>query len=127
LPYRRDAFASRDTGPPALLLLDLKMPRMDGFEVLRQIKSDPAMKAISVTVFSTSHEPADLARSYELGTNAYVVKPVDFQAFSRVLREIENFWLTCNQQPPDGKSTAPTATFAQARPGSGRRSQPFEE
>lgn len=107
--YRRAAFESRDTGPPSLVLLDLKMPRVDGFSVLQKVKSDREMKAIPVAIFSSSKEPADLVRSYELGTNAYVVKPVDFQAFMDALQEIKSFWIRYNEQPPEhagaGQST----------------------
>ena len=122
--YRRDVFASRDTGPPALLLLDLKMPRVDGFAVLKQIKSDRDMKAVPVTVFTSSREPADVARSYELGTNAYVVKPVDFQALLKVLQGIKNFWINYNERPTErapGRIGATDYRGAQATPDSSRQ------
>lgn len=102
--YRRAAFVSRDTGPPSLVLLDLKMPRVDGFAVLQQVKGDAAMRAIPIAVFTSSREPADLARSYDLGTNAYVVKPVDFDEFTRALQEIKRFWLNYNEQPPSRRA-----------------------
>ena len=108
---RRETFRSRDPTPPALLLLDLKMPRMDGFSVLEQVKRDTDLKTIPVTVFTSSSEPADLARSYELGTNAYVVKPVDFEAFRDVLDEIKDFWINHNEQPP---ARIPARTAARA-------------
>src|ERR1700694_2220767 len=73
--YRRGQFAGRANGEPALVLLDLKMPKVDGMEVLRQIKSDPALKMIPVVVMTSSREEQDLLKSYELGVNAYVVKP----------------------------------------------------
>ncbi len=95
--YRREGFESRDAGLPSLMLLDLKMPKVDGFSVLRQIKSDRATKAIPVTVFTSSKEPADLARSYDLGTNAYVVKPMDFESLTETLQEVKTFWMNYNE------------------------------
>jgi CheY-like chemotaxis protein len=80
--------------------LDLKMPRMNGFEVLRQIRGDPKLKTIPVVVFTTSREPEDLARCYRLGANAYVVKPVGFEELVRVLNSIKRFWLELNEPPP---------------------------
>jgi len=79
--YRRADFASREPGLPALVLLDLKMPKVDGLEVLRVIKADPAMRSIPIVVLTSSREEQDLVRSYDLGVNAYVVKPVAFEAF----------------------------------------------
>ncbi len=109
--YRRAAFASRDTGPPALLLLDLKMPGADGFAVLRQMKEDSALKNIPVAVFTSSREPDDVRRSYQLGTNAYVVKPVGFREFVEALQEIQRFWLDLNEPAPRGapQAAAPAA------------------
>jgi CheY-like chemotaxis protein len=85
---------------PTLVLLDLKMPRVNGFEVLRQIKSDPRLKGVPVVMFTSSREGSDLNRSYDLGANAYVVKPVDFQEFNEVLQQISRFWMTVNETPP---------------------------
>jgi CheY-like chemotaxis protein len=107
--YRRDAFASRDTKLPSLVLLDLKMPLMDGFDVLRQIKGDVQLRAIPTTVFSSSREPVDVIRAYELGANAYVVKPLDFQEFLDALQEIKRFWIDINEAVP-GKTLSRTAT-----------------
>src|SRR5690348_3758126 len=79
--YRRGAFAARTSDPPVVILLDLKMPRVNGLEVLRQIKADPDLKKIPVVMLTSSREEQDLVRSYELGVNAYVVKPVNFGQF----------------------------------------------
>jgi CheY-like chemotaxis protein len=128
--YRRDAFSSRDTGAPSLVLLDLKMPGVDGFAVLRQVKGDAAMSAVPVAVFTSSREPSDLARSYELGTNAYVVKPVDFEAFTRTLQEIQDFWLNCNEPPPEripAKTRIQAARPAPAPPPADNDQQAREE
>jgi CheY-like chemotaxis protein len=100
--HRRGAFEALNHGPPALVLLDLKMPKVDGLEVLRQIKADAGLKAIPVVVFSSSFEESDLARAYQLGTNAYVVKPVDFTQFVSALNGIRAFWLALNEPPPEG-------------------------
>ncbi|HWB58674.1 MAG TPA: response regulator, partial [Chthoniobacteraceae bacterium] len=79
--YRRGAFAGRSQENPVVVMLDLKMPKVDGMEVLRQMKSDPALKTIPVVMLTSSREERDLVQSYKLGANAYVVKPVDFQQF----------------------------------------------
>lgn len=98
--HRRGAFAGRAEEQPALILLDLKMPRVDGLEVLRQIKGDPALKAIPVVVMTSSREEQDLATSYRLGANAYVVKPVKFQEFVEAVRSVGRFWFVLNEPPP---------------------------
>ena len=100
--YRRNAHADRPAGNPALLLLDLKMPKVDGIEVLRQVKSDPALKAIPVVVLTSSREEQDLLRTYNLGVNAYVVKPVDFHEFVDAVKLLGGFWAVVNETPPDG-------------------------
>ncbi|HEY2329906.1 MAG TPA: response regulator [Verrucomicrobiae bacterium] len=97
--YRRGAFQSRDDDPPAVVLLDLKMPRVDGLEVLRQIKSDAALKNIPVVIFTSSKEWVDLARAYQLGANAYVVKPLGYQEFMSALKDVKKFWLIINELP----------------------------
>jgi CheY-like chemotaxis protein len=100
--YRRGQFQSRAApGHPAVVLLDLKMPRMDGLEVLRQIKDDDRLRAIPVVTFTSSREQSDVELSYHLGANAYVVKPVEFSEFISVLNEIRTFWLAVNEPPPD--------------------------
>ena len=98
--YRRNAYAERADSHPALLLLDLKMPKVDGTEVLRQVKSDPALRMIPVVVLTSSREEQDLLRSYDLGVNAYVVKPVDFTEFVNAVKLIGGFWAVVNEPPP---------------------------
>ena len=98
--YRRGAFSTRSNGDPAVLLLDLKLPKIDGLEVLRQIKSDERLKLVPVVVLTSSHEEKDLIRSYRLGVNAYVVKPVDFHEFLNAIKELGVFWALINQPPP---------------------------
>lgn len=98
--YRRGAYAARPAGNPGLLLLDLKMPKVDGVEVLRQLKSDEGLKTIPVVMLTSSREEGDLLRSYELGVNAYVVKPVDFADFMVAIKQIGGFWGLINEVPP---------------------------
>jgi CheY-like chemotaxis protein len=98
--YKRDGHASRSGNNPALLLLDLKMPKVDGIEVLRQVKSDPALRSIPVVMLTSSREEHDLVRSYDLGVNAYVVKPVDFTEFVDAVKLLGGFWAFLNEQPP---------------------------
>jgi CheY-like chemotaxis protein len=86
---------------PAVLLLDIKMPRMDGLEVLRTIRSDPTLKMLPVVMLTSSREEPDLKRSYELGANAYVVKPVDFQDFIEAVKQVGVFWAVINEMPPE--------------------------
>lgn len=102
--YKRGKFTDRENGNPVLLLLDLKMPKVDGFEVLRQIKSDDRLKTIPVVVLTSSREEKDLITSYRLGVNAYVVKPVDFEQFVGAVKDLGLFWLVVNEPPPPGKS-----------------------
>ena len=98
--YRRGAYVGRPNANPALVLLDLKMPKVDGLEVLRQIKSDPQLKTIPVVMLTSSREEQDLIRSYEYGVNAYVVKPVDFPEFMGAVRQLGGFWGIVNEVPP---------------------------
>ena len=100
--YRRGEFAGRSDENPAVVLLDLKMPKVDGLEVLRQIKSDPSLKIIPVVIMTSSREERDLIRSYELGANAYVVKPVNFPDFVEAVKAVGGFWLLLNEPPPSG-------------------------
>ena len=97
--YRRNGFTSR-AGDLALILLDLKMPKVDGLEVLRQVKSDPELKAIPIVILTSSREEQDLIRSYDLGVNAYVVKPVDFGEFIGAVKLLGGFWAILNEAPP---------------------------
>jgi CheY-like chemotaxis protein len=98
--YRRGEFNTRSTENPAVILLDLKLPKVDGLEVLQQIKSDERLKMIPVVVLTSSHEEKDLIRSYSLGVNAYVVKPVDFHEFVNAVKELGVFWAIINEPPP---------------------------
>lgn len=91
----------RKAGNPAVILLDIKMPRMDGIEVLRNIRSDAALKKIPVVVLTSSREENDLITTYELGVNAYVVKPVDFKQFIEAVKQIGSFWAVLNELPPE--------------------------
>lgn len=85
---------------PDLILLDLKMPGIDGFEVLRQVKAAPLVKRIPVVILTSSHEEGDRAMSYDIGANSYLVKPVSFEGFLAVVGKIEDYWLTLNIAPP---------------------------
>jgi len=105
--YRRGEFADRPPGEPAVVLLDLKMPKVDGIEVLRQIKSDPALQMIPVVVMTSSREDQDLLKTYQLGVNAYVVKPVKFQSFVEAVEQVGAFWAVLNEGPP-GSLRRPT-------------------
>jgi CheY-like chemotaxis protein len=98
--YRRGEFDARSTDNPAVMLLDLKLPKVSGLEVLQQIKSDEHLKMIPVVVLTSSHEEKDMLRSYSLGVNAYVVKPVDFHAFVNAVKELGVFWAVVNEPPP---------------------------
>jgi CheY-like chemotaxis protein len=98
--YCRGEFQNRPQDNPAVLLLDLKLPKVDGLEVLQQIKSDERLKMIPVVVLTSSHEEKDMMRSYKLGVNAYVVKPVDFHEFVNAVRELGAFWAVVNEPPP---------------------------
>jgi CheY-like chemotaxis protein len=98
--YRRGEFSTRATDNPAVMLLDLKLPKVDGLEVLQQIKSDERLKMIPVVVLTSSHEEKDMLRSYSLGVNAYVVKPVDFHEFVNAVKELGVFWAVVNEPPP---------------------------
>ena len=97
--YRRGAHARRANEPPAVILLDLKMPKIDGLEVLRTVKGDAALRTIPVVVLTSSAEESDLVRSYELGVNAYVVKPVAFTEFVHAVQVVGQFWAVVNQRP----------------------------
>jgi two-component system response regulator len=98
--FRRGEFAGRPAGLPAVVLLDLKLPKVDGLEVLRQIKNDPQLRIIPVVVMTSSREESDLVTSYQLGVNAYIVKPVQFQEFVEAVKVIGAFWAVINEPPP---------------------------
>jgi len=94
-------YETRRKGDPAVILLDIKMPRMDGIEVLKTIRGDEKLRRIPVVILSSSREEPDLKKCYELGVNAYVVKPVDFKSFVDAVKEIGVFWALINELPPD--------------------------
>ena len=98
--YCRGKFEKRSNDNPAVLLLDLKLPKVDGLEVLQQMKSDEKFKMIPVVVLTSSHEERDMVTSYKLGVNAYVVKPVDFHEFVNAVKELGVFWALINEPPP---------------------------
>lgn len=98
--YCRGQYSTRDCGNPAVVLLDLKLPKVDGLEVLKQIKSDPKLGMIPVVVLTSSKEEKDMVASYKLGVNGYVVKPVDFHEFVNAIRELGVFWAIINEPPP---------------------------
>jgi CheY-like chemotaxis protein len=98
--YKRGRFEERPTDPPILILLDLKLPKISGLEVLRTIKNDPALRSIPVVVLTSSREEKDLVEGYRLGVNAYVVKPVDFRQFVQSVRNLGCFWALINEPPP---------------------------
>jgi CheY-like chemotaxis protein len=98
--YRRGSFANRAFENPGLILLDLKMPKVDGLEVLRQIKGDHGLKTIPVVMLTSSREENDLFRTYDLGVNAYVVKPVEFTSFMEAVKVLGQFWAVINESPP---------------------------
>lgn len=97
--FCRARFASRDPVPPRLILLDLKLPKVDGLEVLREVKADQRLHNVPVVMFTSSAEEGDLVKSYTLGVNSYVVKPVDFDAFSDEVSKLGGYWLQINRVP----------------------------
>lgn len=96
---RRGKYTDRTTGMPKIILLDLKMPKVDGIDVLKAIKSDPETQTIPVIIMTSSHEESDLVKSYKLGVNSYIVKPVDFENFAKVIEEVGLYWLVSNKTP----------------------------
>ena len=98
--FATGAYADRQNAEnPRVILLDLKLPKVDGLEVLRQIKSDPRTRAIPVVVLTSSREDRDIVESYNLGVNSYIVKPVDFEQFNESVRQLGMYWLLLNQPP----------------------------
>jgi two-component system response regulator len=99
--FGQGKFASRDlVNAPKVILLDIKMPKVDGIEVLRRIKADESTRCIPVVIMTSSKEELDIISSYELGVNSYVVKPVDFEGFAKAVSELGLYWLITNQPPP---------------------------
>jgi CheY-like chemotaxis protein len=105
--YARGRFSERPSGNPAVMLLDLKLPKISGLEVLQKIRSDEQLKMIPVVVLTSSHEEKDMIRSYQFGVNAYVVKPVDFHDFVNAVKELGVFWAVINEPPPGSLTKAP--------------------
>ena len=99
--YGQGAFAGRSGGNPVVILLDLKLPRLNGLDVLRRIKANEQTRLIPIVVLTSSREDRDLVECYQLGVNAYVVKPVQFSAFADAIRHIGAFWAIINEPPPD--------------------------
>jgi len=97
--FRRGAYSDRPEGLPVVVMLDLKMPRLDGLQVLKVMKSNPALKDVPVVMLTSSSEERDLVESYKLGTNAYVVKPVGFQEFMNSIKQLGCFWAILNEPP----------------------------
>jgi CheY-like chemotaxis protein len=98
--HRRGQYINRSPENPAVILLDLKLPKVDGLEVLQEIRSDERLKMVPVIVLTSSHQKKDVMRSYKLGVNAYVVKPVDFHEFVNAVKELGVFWAVINEPPP---------------------------
>jgi CheY-like chemotaxis protein len=98
--HRRGRYADLPPGNPAVVLLDLKMPRVGGLEVLREIRATPHLRLLPVVILTSSREEADITESYNLGANAFVVKPVDFHAFVEAMKKIGLFWAVLNEPPP---------------------------
>lgn len=104
--YQRGEHADRSPGDPAVVLLDLKLPKVDGLEVLEKVKSDSLRRQIPVVMLTSSREERDLVKSYELGVNAFVVKPVDFNAFFEAIQDLGMFWAILNEPPPRSAADA---------------------
>lgn len=105
--FRQGVYATRSDGNPGVILLDVKMPKVGGIEVLRQIKADAQLKSVPVVMLTSSREETDLVGSYNLGANAYVVKPVDFHAFAEAVKRLGVFWALVNEPPPGCLSIRP--------------------
>lgn len=103
---RRGQYAAREPGDPAVAVLDLKMPKVNGLQVLEAVKSDPDLRAIPAVMLTSSREERDLTASYRAGANAYIVKPVDFERFVQAVKDIGNFWGDVNEPPPAIRSSA---------------------
>lgn len=98
--FRQGDYADRPQGNPAVVLLDLKLPKLDGIQVLERLKAEPSLQRVPVVMLTTSREEKDLIKSYQLGVNAYVVKPVSFKEFIEAIQELGIFWAVVNEPPP---------------------------
>ncbi len=107
--YRQGTYAGRTTLDPAVVLLDLKLPKIDGLEVLAAVKSNPDLRHTPIVMLTSSREENDLVRSYELGVNAFVVKPVGFREFFEAIQDLGVFWAVLNEPPPRGRSAGEPA------------------
>ncbi len=103
---REGEFANRPAGNPAVVMLDLKLPKVDGLEVLRAVRQTIELRSLPVVMLTSSHEEGDVVRSYELGVNAYVVKPVEFKAFVSAIADLGVFWAVLNEPPPGSAKAA---------------------
>jgi len=108
--YCRGKYQDRSSGNPIVVLLDIKMPKVGGLEVLRIIKSDPALRALPVVLLTSSREDRDLVEGYELGVNAYVVKPVNFSEFIDSVRQLGLFWAVINERPTESRNLTKSTT-----------------
>lgn len=106
---RRGQFREHPPGDPAVVLLDLKLPKLDGLQVLEKVKQDPRHRQVPIVMLTSSREEKDLVRSYDLGVNAFVVKPVEFTEFFQAIQDLGMFWAVLNEPPPPGAETR-TAT-----------------
>jgi len=102
--FRTGRYEARESEHPKVVLLDLKLPLVDGLEVLRRVKQDPWTSPIPVVVLTSSHEENDIVESYQLGVNSYIVKPVNFEKFAETVRSLGLYWLLLNEQPPESAS-----------------------
>ncbi len=100
--FRRGTYVSREEANPAVVLLDLKLPKVDGLEVLRRVRADPRTHRLPVVILTSSKEDEDLVRGYDLGANSYVRKPVAFEQFVEAVRTLQVYWLVLNEPPPGG-------------------------
>ena len=99
--FAREAYAQRSSnGPPKVILLDLKLPKVSGLEVLKVVKSDPRTQAVPVVVMTSSREQRDMVEGYRLGVNSYIQKPIDFDQFQTIIKDLGYYWLVVNQSPP---------------------------
>ncbi|MFO0865520.1 MAG: response regulator [Gemmataceae bacterium] len=103
--FRRGNYQDRPNGNPAVILLDLKLPKVDGIQVLQEVKAEPSLQSLPVVMLTASREETDLARSYRLGVNAYVVKPVAFKEFIEAIQDLGIFWAVLNEPPPGSLKT----------------------